>query len=424
MKSTIFIPKLCKVGFNERSDTYTGMLGYIIYNDGKKWRKEDSWNSWIYKYITAEDFEKEKQIKYENLLRNILGTAVRVKSDMSRYKIVDNKFEYYLGHMHDLFAQSRYHYVDLESTRESLEKEIPYESFKPTISGHSTNEKIKPIEFENVPMEGFVLNRKAGGYKSGWDMRQTYCRVYDPRGFEFEITIPNLLYILEHSNSIKGKGLDGKFIYGWDGKDLVLIPENAPEFQEMMDYTKLQDGKVLKKDMVRGNIYINGRKQRLTYMGDAYEVRRWNQKISSKKKIWFHVDSEDISRNDYRFESYSDVKSIKYSTGEVNPNFANLVDKLEKNDSYYTLSKIDYTKLELTEDDLLRYFEHESSVFYCYARQGKIFVHISLHKVYNGYRYYGNNFEYKVTGLDKTYNYKSIYEILKNHELWQLKMTK
>jgi hypothetical protein len=40
--------------------------------------------------------------------------------------------------------------------------------------------------------------------------------VYDPRGFEFEISIPNLLYILQECTSTKGKGLDGEFVYlGW-----------------------------------------------------------------------------------------------------------------------------------------------------------------------------------------------------------------
>ena len=38
MKSNIYIPKKIKVGFNEREDTYTGLLGYVIYHDGKVWR--------------------------------------------------------------------------------------------------------------------------------------------------------------------------------------------------------------------------------------------------------------------------------------------------------------------------------------------------------------------------------------------------
>jgi hypothetical protein len=40
-----------------------------------------------------------------------------------------------------------------------------------------------------------------------------------PRGFEFEISIPNLLYILQECNSTKG--LDGEFVYAWDGKGIT-----------------------------------------------------------------------------------------------------------------------------------------------------------------------------------------------------------
>jgi hypothetical protein len=36
---------------------------------------------------------------------------------------------------------------------------------------------------------------------------------YMTRGFEFEISIPNLLYILQECTSTKGKGLDGEFVY-------------------------------------------------------------------------------------------------------------------------------------------------------------------------------------------------------------------
>ena len=106
MKTNIFIPKRINVGYQERSDTYTGKLGYIIYYDEKgKLRKETSWQNW-------------------------------------------------------------------------------------------RDDSIPSNEFENEPIKGFILNKKAGGYKYSWNTRQTYCRVFDPRGFEFEITIENLLYIL------------------------------------------------------------------------------------------------------------------------------------------------------------------------------------------------------------------------------------
>lgn len=37
----LYIPKKCKAGLQLREGTYTGKLGYIIYNDGKVWRKEN-----------------------------------------------------------------------------------------------------------------------------------------------------------------------------------------------------------------------------------------------------------------------------------------------------------------------------------------------------------------------------------------------
>lgn len=44
MSNNIFLPKKISVGYNERSDTYTGKLAYIIYTDEKGvLRKETSW---------------------------------------------------------------------------------------------------------------------------------------------------------------------------------------------------------------------------------------------------------------------------------------------------------------------------------------------------------------------------------------------
>lgn len=68
---------------------------------------------------------------------------------------------------------------------------------------------IPSEEFENTPTEGFVLDEKVGGYSTGWNHRDTYVRVYDPRGFEIEIKVPNLLWILEWCSCIRGKGIEG-----------------------------------------------------------------------------------------------------------------------------------------------------------------------------------------------------------------------
>ena len=95
-------------------------------------------------------------------------------------------------------------YVIYTDEKGKLRKENSWNSWR--------DKTIEPSVFDNIPTEGFVLNKKVGDYDSGWNHRHAYCRIYDPRGFEFEITFENLLYILENTNSIVGKGLEGLFV--------------------------------------------------------------------------------------------------------------------------------------------------------------------------------------------------------------------
>lgn len=179
MKNNLFIPKVIKVGFQKRSDTYTQMLAYVIYYDEQgKLRKETSWENW-------------------------------------------------------------------------------------------RDKKIPDVEYDNEPIQGFVLNKKAGGYQYHYDMRQTYVRVFDPRGFEIEITIPNLLYILENTNSIKGKGLEGEFVYSWDGKDIVLMPVDSPDYKMLMDFNnkKFNNDSIKGKDLKIGATYLDKNNEEIVYLG-------------------------------------------------------------------------------------------------------------------------------------------------------------
>lgn len=208
MKSTIFIPKIINVGYQNRSGTYTGKLAYVIYTDEKGVRrKEASWNSW-------------------------------------------------------------------------------------------RDHTIEPDTFNNEPTSGFVLNKKVGDTCSHWNFRQAYCRVYDPRGFEFEITIENLLYILENTNSIVGKGLEGDFVYGWDGKDLVLLPTCSSDYKEIEQYSKtvLEAKSITAKMLKIGCTYLGKDGNHYVYLGKypTYSsfyyahIVDWPQVLEGKQ-FWFAV---------------------------------------------------------------------------------------------------------------------------------------
>lgn len=160
-------------------------------------------------------------------------------------------------------------YVIYYDEKGTLRKAGSWESWR--------DKEIEPVEYDNTPMEGFVLNKKVGGYSGDWGhFRQAYVRVYDPRGFEFEISVPNLLYILEHTSSIKGKGLEGEFVYGWDGTELVLIPACSPDYVSLTELNEKRfERKVIKaKDLVIGGEYLTKDNHHYIYMGrfDAYDT--------------------------------------------------------------------------------------------------------------------------------------------------------
>ena len=76
--SKLYIPKKCKVGLQKRDDTYTKKLGYVIYHDGKIWRKETSWENWRHK---EGQIKNEYDYKTKKLVHNLddnIGATINV----------------------------------------------------------------------------------------------------------------------------------------------------------------------------------------------------------------------------------------------------------------------------------------------------------------------------------------------------------
>lgn len=203
------------------------------------------------------------------------------------------------------------------------------------------DKNIPNNEYDNIPTEGFVLNKKAGDYSTGWDHRHAYCRVYDPRGFEFEITIENLLYILENANCIKGKGLEGEFVYGWDGKDLVLMPVESPDYKEISEFNRIVHSNecIKAKDLIVGATYLTKDNESWIYMGKFDVYNRYGDWDNRGKYFWFW-------KGNY-FEQYRSIpknRFIKCIDDKCSEKYADIFEKLEKNPEYspYDSSKDEY----------------------------------------------------------------------------------
>lgn len=386
----IIIPKLCKAGFCFRKDTFQGKLAYVIYNDGKTWRKQDSWEGWREKYISPEDFEIKKK---EAFIK-----AVKSTEESFAYYQTDNYYKN-LGWAKDIVAAG----LDTFKKKQCVDT---YENFRFSLPGYCNDTNINPIEFKNEPREGFVLNKRVGGTNSGWNHRQTKCRIYDPLGFEFEISIENLLYILENTSSIKGKGIEGKMIYGWWGKDLVLIPENAPDYQEMIGYTNLQSMKIKKSELVEGKIYKLKDNSQATYMGYRMYYDEYLGGIATSKKLWIARGSNFETVNINKFGSL---------IGD-NPNYAELFVKfnadLRIKDN--TIEMVEATPENIVWDDRYNsakaFVEHKSS-----------YKAVNVHRQVITDRWHNTPIRTDYSIWDRNYRnkeYSSLSELLKNHKLW------
>jgi hypothetical protein len=175
---------------------------------------------------------------------------------------------------------------------------------------------IEPLYLDNVPTEGFVLNKKAGGYDTGWNHRATYCRVFDPRGFEFEVTIPNLLFILANADCSRGKGLEGKFVYAWEGKDLILLPEEAQEYKASVEFTELKSMKVSLKTLVPGHTYHTKKQRDVVYLGKfLMKHDKWKSGSHFEYEHIFQYLNYDDPTNKYSdYNGWSDYQHNYYKS--------------------------------------------------------------------------------------------------------------
>lgn len=255
-------------------------------------------------------------------------------------------------------------YVIYYDEKGKLRKETSWNSWR--------DKNIPNNEYDNIPTEGFVLNKKAGDYSTGWDHRHAYCRVYDPRGFEFEITIENLLYILENANCIKGKGLEGEFVYGWDGKDLVLMPVESPDYKKISEFNKIvHNNECIKaKDLIIGATYLTKDNESWIYMGKFDVYNQYGAWENKGKHFWFWKSSY--------FEHYRSMpknKFIKCVDDKCNEKYANIFDKLEGNPKYspYDSSKNEYKYFTLNEfkDDHGDYWRRNQFISEYYIKGNK-----------------------------------------------------
>ncbi len=215
-------------------------------------------------------------------------------------------------------------------------------------------------EIENVPTEGFVLNKSIQRVAEYFGSGRNMIRIYDPRGHEFEIDTANLLYILMHTDCLK-RGLQGKFVYAYHGKDLVLLPEGSPEYVLCTQYTELQHKKVSTSDLIEGAVYETKQEEQFVYLGrfpyfsettsEPYRKAKKQRIDVSKKHVFIRLNGKKFSwGKTYHVPNAMSGFARCLSETPVD-NYAQLIDDF-KNSDFTT--RVDSFELRPLDNELIR----------------------------------------------------------------------
>ena len=171
---------------------------------------------------------------------------------------------------------------------------------KATVDGWRAKD-IAARTIDNKKLTGFKLSDSVRRYSS-WGNGNVKWRITDPRGFELEITSPNLMQILNCSTVEQGEILDA-CIWGREGADNILIPVTSELYKTAVADTKRQDMKVSLKDVKPGNEVTLQSGERFIFLGDWYQVLK-------SENFKGYGESYDVTTNNDKKKRYF-LKSIR-----------------------------------------------------------------------------------------------------------------
>ncbi len=223
-------------------------------------------------------------------------------------------------------------YVIYFDDKNVLRKETSWEGWR--------DKKIPYIDIDNVPTNGFILNKGVQRYGYHHNSGRSVIRIHDPREFEFEISIDNLVGLLMNYDVSK-RDIQGECVFAWAGKDLVLLPVNSVEYQSSQKYTEKQAKKISTKDLVKGRTYSQKKSNKLLkYLGyfEWFELTGYysdiNRKSVSKGKKHIFYDE------DYNFSIPSVTTFADCESEDIDQKYTTAFEKFEKTVHSSALDKI------------------------------------------------------------------------------------
>lgn len=193
------------------------------------------------------------------------------------------------------------------------------------------DKKIEPEYFDNIPQDHFLFNKDVRRY-SHWGTTNKV-RIYDPRDFEVEIDMSNVMFLLMHSDVSK-RDITQECVYAWNGKNLVLLPTNSEEYLSSIEHTKKQETKFSLKELVLGHTYCTKNNVNYIYLGYYewcdedynYTSGKTTLKNMGKKHI-FAIETKRY-KSENKFQVLNSNELCQCVVPQIHNDYSNLVEQL------------------------------------------------------------------------------------------------
>ena len=141
-------------------------------------------------------------------------------------------------------------------------------SYNHSTGQYETKKAIPSVSYENKKLTGFKLGKEVRhGY--GWGQGNVKWRIEDPRGFELEISSPNLAQIMLCTTIETGEILE-ECIWGRLGSENILIPVSSELYKNATVNTVRANRKVGLKDITPGDYVILQNGEEGVYLGSHF----------------------------------------------------------------------------------------------------------------------------------------------------------
>lgn len=195
-----------------------------------------------------------------------------------------------------------------------------------------TNTGLQPTIVDNKPMIGFRISRSLR--RLGYGSQNTYIRIEDPRGFELEITVSNLI-MLTDNNLIENGEILRECVWGRDGNENVLLPINSEPYLQATANTERQKSAVSSRQVKPGDTVLLKNGLQGIYMGllyqtsmasttGGYKTPRCNQVFTRDKKV--HYVRVVDANGKVAYNGYASLQAS--SVVEENPKTKNEINEM------------------------------------------------------------------------------------------------